>query len=146
MGYVKILLIALFFNTLAYSANELPPMPNIGFKEKQRKVLRECKVPPQIAILPPQIDQDYRECVNSYYMPDPVTAELNLKNLGLIGKEDKLIEVKKAKGFIRAYEFLYETEEQGGFFSKFSKKITKIILCDDSMHNCYRVQESVRTK
>jgi hypothetical protein len=146
MIYVKALLISLLVTTAVYSGNDLPPVPGIGYKEMQRKALRQCKVPPQIAILPPQIAQDYRDCVNSYYSPDPATAESNLKNLGLMKKEDKLISIKEAEGFIRAYEFLYETEEKGGFFSSISKKTTKIILCDDSMRNCYRVSNSVRTK
>jgi hypothetical protein len=133
----------LIVTILSSNTRELPPVPGIGYKEMKKQALRQCKVPPQIAILPPQIDKDYRDCVNSYYSPDPVAAEINLKRLGVIKKDDKLISVKEAKGFIRAYEFLYETDRESGFFSKISKKTTKLLICDDSMLNCYRVLDSV---
>jgi hypothetical protein len=146
---MKFFVLILFLATtiLTASGRDLPPVPGVGYKEMKKNALRQCRVPPQIAILPPQIDKDYRDCVNSYYSPDPVTAEINLKRLGKIDKSDKLISIKLAKGFIRAYEFLYETKEvEKGFFSTSSKKITKILICDDSMLNCYRVSGSVKTK
>jgi hypothetical protein len=142
----KLVLISLLFSTVVAVARDIPPVPDLAFKEQRKQALRECKVPPQIAILPPQIDKDYKACVNAYYLPNSEMAEGNLKQLGLIKKEDKLISVEIAEGFVRAYEFKYETEEKSSFFSKISKKITKIILCDDSMHNCYRVESSVRIK
>lgn len=138
--------ISVLVSVVLGSGRDIPPIPSMAYKEAKKKALRECKVPPQIAILPPQIDGDYKSCVNAYYTPNPETAEVNLKKLGLIKKEDKFLSVKVARGFVRAYEFLYETEEEGGFFSKLGKKTTKIILCDDSMHNCYRVDSSVRLK
>jgi hypothetical protein len=128
-------------SSFALVAGELPPIPSIGFKEQKAKAIRECKVPPQIAILPPQIDKDYRSCVNNYYVPDPRNVEALVKKVA--GKDAKFISTKPAEGFVRAYKIAYEVEESSGFFSKSVKKITKILLCDDSLNNCYKVQDLV---
>ncbi|MCV6607708.1 MAG: hypothetical protein OIF32_05805 [Campylobacterales bacterium] len=143
---LKKVFLLLVIGTSIVIGKNLPPVPGIGSQIAKKKALMECKVPPQIAILPPQIDRDYRDCVNAYYKPDFQSAEMNLQNIGLISSEDNLISVTEAKGFIRAYEFIYETREKSGFFLKSSKKTKKTILCDDSMHNCYRVFDSVKIK
>jgi hypothetical protein len=134
----------IFTSSLALCARELPPIPSIGYKEQKAKAIRECKVPPQIAILPPQIDKDYRTCVNNYYVPDPRNVEALVKKVA--GKNSKYISTKPAEGFVRAYEITYEVEEEGGFFSKTTKKTTKILLCDDSLNNCYKVQDLATQK
>lgn len=143
--FSTILLAALYFSVSLYgSGKELPPIPDIGYKEQKKKALRECKVPPQIAILPPQIDRDYRSCVNSYYVPHPKNAEAMVKKVA--GQEAKYISTTPAKGFVRAYELLYEIEEESGFFTKTAKKVKKILLCDDSLNNCYKVESFVENK
>lgn len=135
-----LLLLTIVLLTCSYaSKNQLPPVPSIDIVQKKRQALRECKVPPQIAILPPQIDKDYRECVNSYYIPDLKTAEDSLKRLGFLQEDEKLLSIKTAPNFIRVYEFLYETKAESGFFSfDNEKKVTKNLLCDDSINNCYK--------
>jgi hypothetical protein len=132
----------LLFNISLEAMKDLPPVPSPGIKEKKRKALRECKVPPQIAILPPQIDADYRDCVNGYYEPDPVNVKAKLKQ---IDGNAQFVSVKPAQGYMRAYEITFETLENDDSFFSFGKekKITKILLCNDTLSNCYKVEQTV---
>jgi len=136
----------LFALTVAIvSANKpLPPVPTIGGDLiNKTEALKNCKVPPQIAILPPQIEKDYRECVNAYYTPSFLKAEKALKKKGFLDKNEKLLKIQRAPSFIRAYEFIYETSEKKGFFVKSDTKVSKTLVCDDTITKCYKVEGSL---
>lgn len=111
-----------------------PPVPGADLMQKQ-EAARLCKVPLNVAVLPPEIDRDYKDCVNRYYKPILKAADLALKKNAFIKKSDETLSVRVAEGFVRSYEFDIK-----------SGKDTKTLLCNDSLDTCYSFAKAVRAK
>lgn len=130
---MRLALIVVFISGLF--AGDIQPVPSPVGMHNKTKALRTCKVPVELAILPPAIDVDYKSCVNNYYMPVKQIAAKKLVKNGFVGKKDKLLSVKIAQGFVRAYLFEYK-----------GAKTRKTLLCEENMNSCYVVSKHLLHK
>ena len=121
-----------FFASLVL-AGQLPPVPTPNDLAQKTVALKNCKVPLEVAILPPAIDKDYKSCVNAYYKPSPIDADTLLKKHGFLAQDDKLVKVEIANGFVRAYEIFYEPAKK----KLFPSKEAKVLLCNESLEACF---------
>ncbi len=116
------------------AARELPPVPDPAQAMKQQQVLETCRVPPQLVVLPPQVEPDYIECANRYYRPDADQAAHRLSEM--LGREVEIGRIVPAEGFIRAYEVDLLVGDQ-----------EIALLCNDRVTHCYkrggRLEESI---
>ena len=103
---------------------ERPPVPGAPVLDSgQKAILKSCKVPEWLIILPPPVEKDYADCVNRFYQP---SNELAITRLKLhVDKKAELVSLKPAAGFLRAYEIEYSVE---------GKK--KSLLCNEDLSYC----------
>lgn len=123
--------LTLLLVTIFVSQAARPPVPDVGHEVKKREILNSCKVPAQIVVLPPMVENDYRECVNRYYMPD---VRVVAYSIGEMLKKN--VEVKRlaiADDFIRAYEVDIVVDKK-----------PKRLLCDEKVNRCFEITNSYR--
>lgn len=113
-------------STLLLAWADRPPVPDVGHAVKKQEVLKSCKVPAQVVVIPPMAEEDYRDCVNRYYMPDSRDAKYNIEKM--LGKKVEIKELKIADSFIRAYELDLIVD----------KKPLKL-LCDEKVVRCFEI-------
>ena len=101
-----------------------PAVPQVGDGSPKQRIDEICKIPPWLAVLPPGVEPDYRECVNKLNHPSSKLAETMVKEF--ISREAKLVKVEPAlEFFARVYRVQYML---GG------KKTT--LLCDEKITYC----------
>ncbi|MDR0665716.1 MAG: hypothetical protein LBF86_09420 [Helicobacteraceae bacterium] len=108
------------------AADFRPPVPDVGVAEEKRQILQSCKIAPQMVVLPPMVEADYRPCANAYYKPDIPNAAYRLS--AMFDKEVKVSAITIAEGFVRAYEI---NATLG------NNKLR--LLCDESVSACYEI-------
>ncbi|MDR1451504.1 MAG: hypothetical protein LBI57_04120 [Helicobacteraceae bacterium] len=124
---------AILIACAANAADFRPPVPDVGAAEEKRQILQSCKVSPQMVVLPPMVEKDYRPCANAYYKPDAPNAAYRLSKM--FGKEVKVSAITIAEGFIRAYEIRATTGDK-----KMSLQLR--LLCDEQINACYDIGDA----
>lgn len=122
-----------FFAASLFASTPLAPPDIDGDLHEKQQALKRCKVPAEVAILPPPIDKDYKDCVSDYYKPSVAKAQKALTKQGVISHNAKILTAKRAKNLTRAYIF-----EIKGAKDK--------ILCDDLLTSCYKVVDDLQDK
>lgn len=115
-----------FLASVLLAADLRPPVPDVGYAEYRRGVLKQCKVPPQTVVLPPMVEPDWRDCANAYYKPEPAEAAYRLSLM--TNSEAEVLGIEAAPGFVRAYEIS----------AKVSGRAVRF-LCDEDVNRCYEI-------
>lgn len=118
---------ALLVTVAVAFAGDRPPVPGTpkgAPASIQNQALSQCKVPPWLAALPPEMEPDYKECVNTVHKPTDMKALTVLKQQ--ISKKAELVSVEAASQFYtRVYRIRYTV---GGKESA--------LLCNDDVSYC----------
>jgi hypothetical protein len=121
--------------TTVSAVSEIPSPPSLsGVKNAIKKKEFECKVPPFLWNIPPQMVKDYRECVQIKFKPSPMKVKVVLKQK--ISKKAEFVSIKPANEFFdKVYEITY----------KIGPKVKKMI-CNHTMTYCLDKKVIVSTK
>jgi len=115
-----VLLITLVFSM---SADVRPKAP-VPTMESMNQHRGNCKVPEFLVNIPPMMQDDYVECVNSRYKPSKMLAQVVLKQQ--VNKSAEVISIEPAPRFYtRVYKVTYKIGEK-----------TKAMICNDRMTYC----------
>ncbi len=117
---------------VALAAADLPPLPDVGEAHERHQILRECKVPAQVVVLPPMVEPDFIDCSNRYYKPTASKAGDRLSTM--LGETVSVKRIAIAEGFLRAYEIDVKTER--------GDRVA--LLCGDKLTHCYKRGEVVK--
>jgi hypothetical protein len=125
-----LLLITLLIAVLAAAQPQSrPPVPDVAVAVAKQEVLKNCKVPASVVVLPPLVEPDYRACANAYYKPDAPNAEYSLSVM--FSSDVKIESITEAQGLLRVYEI------------NASVGNTKLhLLCDEQVKRCYEIADS----
>lgn len=108
------------------AAEKLPPLPDVGVAAAKQEILKNCKVPLQVVVLPPMVEPDYRACANDYYKPSEADTAYRLSLI--FGREVTVKAIRIAEGFVRSYEI------------NASYADTKLhLVCDETVDHCYSI-------
>lgn len=117
---VLILTLALVSGILADTRPNVPT-PTMGQANQQRG---NCKVPEFLVNIPPMMQNDYTECVNSRYEPSRTLVEVVLKQQ--VSEKAEFVKIEVAPRFYtRVYKVTYKIGNE-----------TKAMICNDSMTYC----------
>lgn len=120
-------LVGFLVGMLALSAADRPPVPGVPKGAPQSETnaaLSQCKVPPWLAILPPDMEPDYRDCVNNVFRPTDMKALTVLKQQ--IGKSAELVAIDEVPQFFsRVYRVRYTLDGK-----------ERAMICNDKMTYC----------
>jgi len=126
--------LALLGTTVAGWGADRPPVPTgPSLNGEKKAILKSCKVPEWLIILPPQVEADYKDCVNRFYQPTEMLAATRLKLH--VDKKAELVSLKPAEGFFRAYRMEYAI---GG------KKAA--LLCNEDLTYCVADKPAFQVK
>lgn len=118
-------------------ASDRPPVPDVGQAVAKQQVLSTCRVPAQVVVLPPQVEPDFFDCANRYYLPD--RREALYKMSRLLNQEVEIEQIIIAEGFLRAYEIDVKVAPGGGKLVWGGKPQPGILrlICNDALTHCY---------
>jgi hypothetical protein len=106
-----------------------PPVPDVAAAVAKQEILKNCKVPASVVVLPPLVEPDFRACSNAYYKPDIPNAEYSLSVM--FSSAVKVESITEARGLLRVYEI------------NASVGNTKLhLLCDEQVKRCYEIADS----
>ena len=119
-------LIVILALSLAAAADKRPPLPDVAVAAAKQEILKNCKVPLQVVVLPPMVEPDYRACANDYYKPSEADTAYRLSLI--FGREIAVEAIRIAEGFVRSYEINASYAE------------TKLhLVCDETVDHCYSI-------
>lgn len=131
--------------TLTGWANDRPPVPDVGQALAKQQVLSTCKVPPQVVVLPPQVEPDFIDCANRYYLPTERDALYLLRRL--LNQEVEIEKIAIAEGFLRAYEVDIKVAAGGKLvWGSKTQSGSLRLICNDALTHCYERGEGISVK
>lgn len=114
------------------NVQERPPVPSLGGDQGAKQF--PCKVPEFLVQLPPQMEGDYKECINKRFEPTKTLVEVVLKQQ--VSKKAVLIDFHPSEHFFtKVYKVNYKIDD-----------VTSAMLCNETMTYCVADKPIVNKK